>query len=558
MVVGPGAGGMNFIASETAQKLRGGYYTPPDLAALLTRWVLDGRPARILEPACGDGIFFDALSRLDHAGLRAVSGCERDPAEAQKARQRGRALRPVAVTVHGADFLEWAQPRLANAPAYDAVLGNPPFIRYQYLDAGQQQRAEQTFRALGLPFTRHTNAWVPFVAASLALLRPGGRLGMVVPAELLHILHAGSLRRFLLAQCSRILLLDLAPLWFADALQGVILLLAHKREASDPRPCALAVQAIQQRAALHTTADQHFAQADFIPVPAFDDKWMLGLLSGRERSLVQALGRHPGIRAFREVAAVDVGIVTGANKFFLVPEATVVEHQLQPWAHAMFGRSEHVRGVRYDRKDHEDNRRRGLPAHFLWFGDTPLEQLPEPVRRYLRAGQRQGLSRRYKCRIRTPWYDVPSVSAAPVAMLKRCHHFPRLVLNTARAFTTDTAYRVTPQKVSAAGLVLAFVNSLTALSSELEGRHYGGGVLELVPSEIERVLLPRPSFSRAGLNELDQAVRAGQPPEVVLARQDERLLRPLGIRKGDCERLLDAWLRLRDRRHRHAADRRGG
>ena len=81
---------MNGIASETAQKLRGGYYTPPDLATFLTRWVLAGRPANLLEPACGDGAFFDALGRLDHVGLRTVSGWERDPAEAQKARQRAR------------------------------------------------------------------------------------------------------------------------------------------------------------------------------------------------------------------------------------------------------------------------------------------------------------------------------------------------------------------------------------------------------------------------------------------------------------------------------------
>jgi adenine-specific DNA-methyltransferase len=32
---------MNFIANETAQKLRGGFYTDPDIASFLARWVLD-------------------------------------------------------------------------------------------------------------------------------------------------------------------------------------------------------------------------------------------------------------------------------------------------------------------------------------------------------------------------------------------------------------------------------------------------------------------------------------------------------------------------------------
>jgi hypothetical protein len=216
----------------------------------------------------------------------------------------------------------------------------------------------------------------------------------------------------------------------------------------------------------------------------------------------------------------------------------------------MFGRGGHVRGVIYDAKSHRENRRRGLPANFLQLGDSGPELFPEAVRRYVREGEARGLHRRYKCRIRTPWYNVPSVYAAAVGMLKRSHHFPRLILNAAGALTTDTAYRVVPRAVRAADLVLTFVNSLTALSSELEGRHYGGGVLELVPSEIERVLVPAGRHPAGALRALDRAVRAGTPPEALLARQDELVLRPLGVSGQECATLRAAWLRLRDRRQR--------
>jgi len=165
-------------------------------------------------------------------------------------------------------------------------------------------------------------------------------------------------------------------------------------------------------------------------------------------------------------------------------------------------------------------------------------------------GEAEGLHTRYKCRIRSPWYDVPSVHAAPVAMLKRCHHFPRLVLNRAKAFTTDTAYRIQPIGVSASGLVAAFVNSLTALSSELEGRHYGGGVLELVPSEIEQVLVPLPGAGRSLLAALDRDVRRGADAETMMARQDSAVLQPLGIARSNRETLRQAWVNLRSRRQR--------
>ncbi|MFM8330360.1 MAG: hypothetical protein ACKN9T_01590, partial [Candidatus Methylumidiphilus sp.] len=52
---------MNFIENESDQKLRGGYYTPLDLAVFITRWTLENNPSSVLEPSCGDGVFIQAL-----------------------------------------------------------------------------------------------------------------------------------------------------------------------------------------------------------------------------------------------------------------------------------------------------------------------------------------------------------------------------------------------------------------------------------------------------------------------------------------------------------------
>jgi adenine-specific DNA methylase len=545
---------MNFIEFESPQKLRGSYYTQLDVASFLTQWVLEGRPRCVLEPACGDGVFFEALARAAPGQLEAVFACELNAVEAGKARARAKGVNGAQVTVATTDFLQWSLPRLMAPPEFDAALGNPPFIRYQYLDPIIQARAEKTFATFSLPFTKHTNAWVPFVLSAVAQLRPGGRLAMVVPAEILHVLHARSLRHFLLAECSRTLILDPEGIWFDDTLQGVMLLLAEKGLGSGERVGRLAVVPIKDRASLSVPASKYFERADFISGSALNGKWMHALLSPRELALLNRLTRHPSVRAFKDVASVDVGLVTGANKFFLVPDSVVSEFALELWAHPMFGRSEHVRGVVYDRKSHEENRRLGLPTNFLWFDGQLFDNLTPSAQRYIKSGEAQGLHRRYKCRIRNPWYSVPSVYATPVAMLKRCHHFPRLVLNTLKAYTTDTAYRVMPKEVPAENLVLGFVNSLTALSAELEGRHYGGGVLELVPSEIERLLVPLPAHPQpqAALADLDRVVRAGTAPEPLLAQQDRLLLKPLGIKGQDCDSLLAAWARLRQRRQRTA------
>jgi len=59
--------------------------------------------------------------------------------------------------------------------------------------------------------------------------------------------------------------------------------------------------------------------------------------------------------------------VTGANEFFLVPDDVVKEYSLEPWAKPMSAGSAHVAGVVYDRADHAENKKNGLPANFLSF-----------------------------------------------------------------------------------------------------------------------------------------------------------------------------------------------
>jgi hypothetical protein len=138
-------------------------------------------------------------------------------------------------------------------------------------------------------------------------------------------------------------------------------------------------------------------------------------------------------------------------------------------------------------------------------------------------------------------------------MLKRSHNTPRLILNKIGAYTTDTAYRIRTRDVPSEKIVGCFFNPLTALSAELEGRYYGGGVLELIPSEIERLLLVLPAQISIDLVDLDKAVRS-LPTEMVLARQGKTVLGAIGLSSSKQEQVLTGWRRLRDRRHRISGD----
>ena len=537
---------MNFIALESAQKLRGGFYTEPAIAAFLTRWVKVAKPKTILEPSCGDGAFLEAIEQEAFSALKCVTACELDDGEAEKARSRT----ALPLRLLKTDFLRWYLLKAQNNETFDAVIGNPPFIRYQYLPKEQQGLAEMIFSQLHLRFTKHTNAWVPFVLASLKLLRPGGRLAMVIPSEIFHIPHAQSLRQYLAEQCAQVLIVDPQEIWFVDTLQGTVLLLAEKKTDAAQKAKGVAVIPILSRQALEDDPERLFRTARYTNGGTIEGKWMPIFLSQHERDLIAELREHRDIHTFADIASVDVGIVTGANKFFLVPDQVVRDFSLQHWAHPMFGRSDHVRGLIFSDDDHRENKRTGLPSNFLWFQEDDINSLPANARRYLQEGLDQKLHKRFKCRTRNLWYRVPSVYAAPVAMLKRAHNFPRLVLNTAGAYTTDTAYRIQPLGINAESLVFSFVNSLTCLCAEMEGRHYGGGVLELVPSEIERLLVPIIKVETVELSHADKRFRQSKDDLAYLKAHDELVLGEIGLSPSQRDILYDAWLRLRSRRHR--------
>ena len=544
---------MKFIEDQTAQKLRGGYYTPIDLAVFISRWIADLNPNRILEPSCGDGAFFEAMARVGGLQKAALVGFELDDVEAGKAAQLAKELGLPSTKVHSKDFLGWAIANMVEGgERFDAVVGNPPFVRYQFLPPEFQTRAAAIFDQLGLKFTKHTNAWVPFILASMSLLRPGGRLAMVVPAEIIHVTHAQSLRSYLGKECRRLVVIDPEELWFDGTLQGAVILMAEKRSGPGEKAEGLGMVPVKGREFLRRSPSDVFSEPQSINGKTVAGKWTRAFLDCETRDLVDELEAHAEVHRFDDIADVDVGIVTGANKFFLVPDDTVAAYGLDKYAHPMFGRSEHCPGVIYDERQHAENAEKGSPTNFLWFDDAP-NKMTSRAHEYIERGEQEQLHTRYKCRIRAPWYKVPSVYSTKVGMLKRCHDTPRLIFNKIGAYTTDTAYRIRTSAVDGERLVGCFINPLTALSAELEGRHYGGGVLELIPSEIERLLVPLPKAAHLDLKALDASIR-NRPTHETLERQGKIVLGALGLSRAKQERALEGWRKLRDRRHRTSTE----
>lgn len=540
---------MKFKADQTAQKLRGGYYTPQNLANYVTKWVLEKNPLSILEPSCGDGVFFDALHDNKYDPSIRINGHELCNSEIKKSHEKCNSHSFNNYKLIEGDFLAWANDSIDKDNTYfDGVLGNPPFIRYQFLDKRFQIQAELVFKKLGLKFTKHTNAWVPFILAGIRLLKPGGRLGMVIPSEIIHVMHAQSLRTYLGDTCSKIVIIDPREIWFEDTLQGAVIIFAEKKEEISDISEGVGIAQVAGFGFLNKAPNKLFNSTRSINGESVVGKWTKALLDPKELQLINKIKKHKSIYKFTDIANVDVGIVTGANKFFLVDKSTVDQYSLHDYAYPMFGKSQHCRGIIYDDKQHQENENNSLPTNFIYIKDE-FNKLPKSVKSYIMTGEAENYHKRYKCRIRSPWYKVPSIYSRQIGMLKRSHETPRLIFNKMEAYTTDTAYRITSHNTEASKLTYCFLNPLTAVFAELEGRSYGGGVLELVPSEIEKLYIPVPNNLEFDIDKLNQNIKDNGVTDT-LKSQGYHLLGNLGISNEDSDALLNIWQKLKAKRQR--------
>ncbi len=538
----------------TYQKIRGGYYTPKPIADFLARWAIQTPTTKVLEPSCGDGILLEsAIETLISLGAEnttiknLVQGIELDPQEAQKASERIYELNDLPLAqIDIGDFFTYCQTYLFEDRLFDAIIGNPPFIRYQNFPEHQRAMAFYLMQRAGLHPNRLTNSWVPFLVAATLLLKKTGRLAMVIPAELLQVNYAAELRYFLSNYYSYLTLITFKKLVFHGIQQEVVLLLGEKNGNDHTGMRTIELDGIDDLTSYEyaTFLGERLKEMDHST-----EKWTMYFLDEEELQLIRMLKAHPKLTIASNVIDVDVGIVTGLNEFFVLNEQEVEKHSLKPYTQRIVGRSAHLPGILFSESDWLANVERQSPAFLFSPPDEPLYRLPVQLKVYVTSGEEKGLNKGYKCRIRSRWYIVPSVWIPTAFMLRQVHHYPKIILNDASATCTDTIHRVrlrngTPAKTVAT----AFLNSLTFAFSEIIGRSYGGGVLELEPNEAEKLPLPLMGADSLDLIELDRLLREGNI-SAVLDITDEVLLRQgMGLSIEETRMLRSIWQKLRDRR----------
>jgi len=530
---------MKLIENTTSEKLRGGYYTPIPIAAFILKWGINGTTDyEILEPSCGDGVFLKQLKLNDYS-FKSITAVEYDKSEAAKAN----VIKLNSKQIINTDFHIYCN----NASKrFDLIVGNPPYIRYQYFNKKQQKEAAIIFNRAGLKYSKLTNAWVSFVVGSSLLLKNIGKIGFVIPAELLQVSYAQQLRKYLAHFYNKINIISFKKLVFPEIQQEIIILLCE-RDGSDSH--------LIEHLELNDASDLEMLDVTRLKSPSklIDfkaNKWTYYFLEQEEIDFLENVAEKRNIPTIANYANVQVGITTGANNYFTVPSSIVNKYDLKEFAKPMVGRSIQVNSIIFTKNDWIFNKQNEAKAHLLVF--PPKKELKghTGANSYLKFGMGIGINKGYKTGIRSDWFVVPSIKASNALFIRRNNLYPKLILNEANAYTTDTMHRVFVKKeTNINAFISSFYNSLSLAFSEIVGRSYGGGVLELMPNEAENILLPYNNANAKLLPSIDKMMRKKISIDKILITTNKHILKKgYGFTDREINLANKIWKKLSFRR----------
>lgn len=538
---------MKLKADSTEQKLRGAYYTPLPLAEMMVDlFANENTITSVLEPSCGDGVFLDAaIKKSLNKAVKEIVAIEIDKKEVKKAKEYTKGFKNVKV--YNEDFFDYYN-RISEQKKYDLILGNPPYVRYQYLEESQRELLSDILMSQGMKANKLVNTWVGFMVACVNLLSENGKIAFVIPAEIMQVAYAEDLRLFLADKLSKITLITFEELVFPDIEQEVVVFIGEKSNQEK------GIRIVELNN-LEDLQSFDIESNGFQKLQHVHEKWTKYFTDNEENALIKLIMSDKQFQKLSDVALINVGITTGNNKYFSVNQDTVNEYGLHDVVRPLIGRSSHANSLYFEEDDWKKNVSNGKAAYLIDFPEQNIEDFSEKHRKYILRGEEEKENTGYKCRIRDKWYCIPSVWVPDAFFLRRNNLYPKFVLNCCNAVSTDTMHRIKfNEGIVSERIVLSYYNSISFAFTELCGRSYGGGVLEILPGEVGNIMLPKLDNIpiqqiRDILKQVDRIIRQGDNIETALDIVDKEILvNALGYDEKMCRRARGIWKKLQTRR----------
>ncbi|WP_197019201.1 Eco57I restriction-modification methylase domain-containing protein [Thioalkalivibrio sp. HK1] len=480
---------MDRLKNATERNRLGQFATPPELARNMIGYVKDLWKSRsdvidFLDPAIGTGAFFSALKHdIPRSLIRRSAGFEIDKVFAETGQ---RLWQREGLQITPGDFID--QPSPEKHRRFNLILTNPPYVRHHHLKSEQKERCKAAVeRELGLKISGLAGLYCYFLLLADRWLADDGIGIWLIPSEFMTVNYGEAVKRYLLEHVHLLHIHRFCPsdVQFSDALVSSAIVVFQKN-ASRPATVRFSfggsitrpdtVQQVPYDKLVVTRRWTQFPGAD----RTREEKWKLGDLFSIKR-----------------------GIVTGANRFFILPRAKArllgIPHRFQKPI---------LPSPRYLSKTVVASDQDGYPVIDcpLSLIDCPLpeEEVQQAFPRfweYLETGKRQRVHELYLPSRRSPWYSQEQRLPAPFLctyMGRTGKSSPpfRFLWNQSQAITANVYLLLYPKSPlqqalqnndECMGKVFSLLQSIRTESFLDESRVYGGGLYQLEPKELARL-----------------------------------------------------------------------
>jgi adenine-specific DNA-methyltransferase len=481
------------LAKQKDQTLAA-FYTPRDVAQILTDWALIHPQDTVLDPSYGGCAFLKSaqttlIKRGNNNPEKQIYGVDIDP-DAQDYLSDLISAGARQQQFINNDFFN-VDVNHFGGHLFSAIVGNPPYLRYHSIPKSLQKQADIRLRENGITISGRSSYWAYFLLYSIQFLRRGGRLAMVLPGALLHTDYAAEVREHLTNRFERVSIYLLQERIFDGTQEESVIICA---EGAGYPNRNVHIGYVSSVIALAAAIEGGSDQIRVFNGEAGDGGWLRNLLDEETSQLYDDLAADADVIRLGDWVETRIGVVTGNNSYFIMSEQAREQRGIsERYFLPIIKRPAFIAGLNATNRDLKMLKKHNKD-YLLLYPPPDLSRMPISLRKYIEQGEEAGIPSACKCKSRDPWYVVPHVQAPAAFIPCMSASWPRLIVNKSNYTCTNNIIKLSWKSRRPTSdwtrLALGTLSTLCQLSAELVGRSYGGGVLKLEPTELTRLAIP--------------------------------------------------------------------